>query len=178
MSNQPNWNEAPKCATHWDIYGGVFCDIDGFWFGDGEYMELVHVSWGTDRYIPRPTINQQLTVVNQEFTTEKVVVSKMETTPEFNNIPEGATHYRPECYKWYFSWAKYEYGRIYIYSEEEPWWEHWGTFPVEELIPITSNTTDLYNQLKTEWIESIIENKEELYRQLGYRYDTIVGNKG
>lgn len=97
----------------------------------------------------------------------------MKTTLEFNNIPKGATHYRQECDNWYFNWAKCSGKGWLIYSEERPWWAYWGTFPVEELIPIITNPQ---NQLKAEWVESIIENKEELYKHLGYLYDTMVGN--
>lgn len=150
-------------------------DIDGFWYGDGEYMEIVHVLWGTDRYIPRPTINQQFTVpvVKESLTTEKVVCSKMETTtwdgegyPPIGTVCEM---YIGEIDEWVQGEViAIHKGYVHIWNDKA----ESGCF--------TNNPTDL-RPIKSDrdmWIDSVIENKEELYKQLGHLYDTMVGNKG
>lgn len=87
---EPDWSKAPEGATHWapetdeDFAAWYKCET-GFWFFalDSEGIWRPHNDVGLpSALIKRPTDNQQLTVpvVNQEFTTEKVVSSKMETT--------------------------------------------------------------------------------------------------
>lgn len=92
MSNQPNWDEAPDGATlFWTnpltsctwfkVENGILYNFDNLskcWID----VEAVKHRLYPGDFIERPAVNQQLTVpvVNQEFTTEEVVCSKMETT--------------------------------------------------------------------------------------------------
>ena len=50
---EPNWNEAPPDATHWDNLRGNWCNEHGF-YHDGKFWEFNHDTWGTGRYIPLP----------------------------------------------------------------------------------------------------------------------------
>lgn len=181
MNNQPNWDEAPEGATHLWLGRSNYpwYKVEGRekyqYFNETNQWIKIYVSdaYFTSGFVTRPTINQQLTVVKEKFTTEEVVCSKMEPTSwDGEGLPPIGTiceMYIDEIDEWVqgevFAIHK---GHIHIWNDKA----ESGCF--------TNNPTDLrpIKSNRDKWIESIIENKEELYRQLGYRYDTIVGNKG
>ena len=56
---EPNWNESPLDATHWDRLRGNWCNVHGF-YHDGDFWEYNHHTWGSDRYIPRPEKGKEM----------------------------------------------------------------------------------------------------------------------
>ena len=51
----PDWTIAPDKATHWDSGLRRFCNQYGFFDITGDFGRRAPVSWGTDRYVERPT---------------------------------------------------------------------------------------------------------------------------
>lgn len=61
MKTEPNWDEAPEGATHYDSEYGVFCTEFG-WFGWWGFCKENPKGWDSDRYIPRPTVNRTVKI--------------------------------------------------------------------------------------------------------------------
>ena len=67
--HKSDWSKASKAATHWDNEKNVFCNVHGWWSGNLFNGGGKHLSWGSDRYTPRPVAQsdrtQLVTALNQ-----------------------------------------------------------------------------------------------------------------
>ena len=89
---EPNWNESPHDATHWDSLRGNWCNEHGFYY-DGKFWECNFLNWGTERFMSQPEKDQ---VMNDYMTPEEEKITAedwIEDAPTLSDQAVRMYHY-------------------------------------------------------------------------------------